>query len=254
MGDSNFAEGYAIGRDSNNGYGNGAGMWGNDAWWIVILLIFGWGNNGWGGGFGGNGGALTRSDLCQDMNFNNLEGAVRGVQQGLCDGFYAMNTGMLNGFAGVQQTLCQGFGGVNTGLMQQGYETRGAITDLGYRLQDCCCQTQRAIDAVNYNMAKNTCDIQNSIATSTRDIVDGQRASTDAILGFLTNEKISSLQAENAALTAQLSQNSQTQTIINTLRPVASPAYITCSPYESAYGYGRGGYGNNCGCGCGCNG
>lgn len=68
------------------------------------------------------------------------------------------------------------------------------------------------------------------------------------ILGFLTNEKISSLQAQNAQLTAQLSQNAQTQTLINTLRPVASPAYITCSPYESAYGTRNGG----CGCGCGC--
>lgn len=109
-------------------------------------------------------------------------------------------------------------------------------------------QTQRAIDAVNYNMATNTCNIQQSICNSTRDIIDGQRESTNAILGFLTNEKISSLQAQNAQLTAQLSQNAQTQTLINTLRPVASPAYITCSPYESAYGTRNGG----CGCGCGC--
>ena len=28
---------------------NNDGMWGDGAWWIVILLIFGWGNNGWGG-------------------------------------------------------------------------------------------------------------------------------------------------------------------------------------------------------------
>jgi hypothetical protein len=90
--------------------------------------------------------------------------------------------------------------------------------------------------------------IQQSICNSTRDIIDGQRESTNAILGFLTNEKISSLQAQNAQLTAQLSQNAQTQTLINTLRPVASPAYITCSPYESAYGTRNGG----CGCGCGC--
>ena len=36
----------------NDGYGNGDGMWGNNAWWIVILLLFGWGRNGF-GGFGG---------------------------------------------------------------------------------------------------------------------------------------------------------------------------------------------------------
>lgn len=97
---------------------------------------------------------------------------------------------------------------------------------------------------------KKACNIQQSICNSTRDIIDGQRESTNAILGFLTNEKISSLQAQNAQLTAQLSQNAQTQTLINTLRPVASPAYITCSPYESAFGTRNGGCG--CGCGCGC--
>ena len=58
-----------------------------------------------------------------------------------------------------------------------------------------------------------------------------------------TGDKIATLTADKAALTAQLSQNAQTQTLINTLRPVAQPAYITCSPYESAYGCSR-----NCGC------
>ena len=40
----------------------------------------------------------------------------------------------------------------------------------------------------------------------------------------------------------QLSQNAQTRTLIDALRPVAQPAYITCSPYESIYGAPR------CGC------
>lgn len=237
-GSNDLAVGYAMGRDSNSGNANG--MWGADsAWWIIILLIFGWGGNGF-GGFGNGGGymngALTRGELCQDMNFNDLQSAVRGVSQGICDSTFALNNTMTNGFAGVQQTLCQGFSGVNTGLMQQGYETRNAISDLGYRLQDCCCQTQRAIEGVNYNMAKNTCDITNAI-----------NGSTQQILGFLTQEKISALQSENAALTAQLSQNAQTQTLINTLRPCPVPSYQVCSPFESVYGAGRQG---NCGCGC----
>ena len=101
-------------------------------------------------------------------------------------------------------------------------------------------------------MAQNTCNITNAINTSTRDIIDAQRDGTNAILNFLTQEKISSLQAENAALTAQLSQNAQTRTLIDTLRPCPQPAYITCSPYQSIYGVGYG-YNNGCGCGgCGC--
>lgn len=239
--DNGFAEGYAVGQGNMN---NGAGAWGYGGEWlwiIVLFALFGWG--GCGNGFGGNGGGgqqvgyelgkvATTNDVASGFNNSAVLSSLNDLKLGQ---------------AGVQQTLCQGFSGVNASIMQNGYETRGAISDLGYRLQDCCCQTQRAIDGVNYNMAKNTCDIQQAINTSTRDIIDGQRESTNAILGFLTNEKISSLQAQNAQLTAQLSQNAQTQTLINTLRPVAQPAYITCSPYESVYGYNRG-----CGCGCSC--
>lgn len=204
----------------NNG-GNGFG-WGGDAWVLIILfaLIFGWGNNGWGGN-GGNNGALTRGDLCMDMNFNGLENSVRGIQQGICDSTFALNNTIVNGFNQVQQTQCAGFSGLTQAISTQGYESRLATQNLSAQLASCCC------------------DLKSAIADN-----------TSAVLGFLTNEKITGLQAENAALTAQLSQNSQTNQIINALRPVAQPAYITCSPFESMYGFGRN---NNCGCGCGCN-
>lgn len=101
----------ATGGNRNDGYGDG--MWGNGAWWIIILFLFcfnGWGNNGWGNRDGANSpaaqGALTRADLCSEFNFNGLENAVRGIQNGLCDGFYAMNTSVLNGFNGVDNAIC----------------------------------------------------------------------------------------------------------------------------------------------------
>lgn len=225
--DNGFAEGYAVGQGNNNAY-NGMG-WGADwIWFIVLFALFGWGGNGF--GFGGNNGALTRGELCQDMNFNDLQSAVRGISNGICDSTFALNNTMTNGFAGVQQSLCQGFNGLDR-----------SVANLGFQLQSCCCDLSRQIDGVNYNMAKNTCDITNAI-----------NGSTQQILGFLTQEKISSLQAENAALTSQLSQNAQTQTLINTLRPCPTPAYITCSPFESVYGFGNYGRQGNCGCGNGC--
>lgn len=85
------------------------------------------------------------------------------------------------------------------------------------------------------------------MATNTANIIQAGNANTQRILDFLCQEKISNLQAENAALTSQLSQFNQTTNIINALRPVAQPAYLTCSPFESVYGYARNGYG------CGCN-
>ena len=82
---------------------------GNGAWMMMFLFfLLAWGGNGFGGwGNGAAQGALTRGELCQDMNFQSLENAVRGVQSGLCDGFYAMNTGLLNGFSGVNNAIQQ---------------------------------------------------------------------------------------------------------------------------------------------------
>ena len=101
-----------------------------------------------------------------------------------------------------------------------GYETRGAITDLGYRLQDCCCKTQQAIadcccttqrglDGINYNMAMNTNALQQTMNNNTRDILESNNNNTRAILDFLTQDKISTLQSENQALKFQASQTAQ---------------------------------------------
>ena len=225
MYDDRFAEGVMVGQNSNNNNG----VFGDSAWWIIILLIFGWFGNGYGNGFGGGFGG---------GNFNSFELGRLATTNDVAAGFN--NSAVLNslndlklGQAGLQQTLCQGFNGVNTAVLQSANATERGFCDLGYKLQDCCCTTQRAIDGVNFNMSKGFCDV-----------IRAGQDNTQRILDFLTTDKISSLQAENAALTAQLSQNSQTNTIINTLRPVAQPAYITCSPYESVYGY-KGG----CGCG-----
>ena len=245
-----FAEGYAVGSDRNNCCNNSGFGWGGDWAWLIILfaLFGGWGNNGFGGGFGGNGN--LNYELGKVATSNDV--AVGFAQNATLSSLNDLKLGQ----AGIQQTLCQGFNGVNTAILQGNNTLQNAICQLGYEQQNCCCQTQRAIDGVNYNMAQNTCNITNAINTSTRDIIDSQRDGTNAILNFLTQEKISSLQAENAQLTAQLSQNAQTRTLIDTLRPCPQPAYITCSPYESVYGYGRNGYGygcnNGCGCGCGC--
>lgn len=227
MYDDRFAEGVMVGQNSN---GNN-GVFGDSAWWIIILLIFGWFGNGYGGnGFGGNngGGFMTGYDLGKVATTNDVASGFNNsaVLSSLND--------LKLGQAGLQQTLCQGFNGINTAVLQSANATERGFCDLGYKLQDCCCTTQRAIDGVNFNMSKGFCDVIRAGQDNTQRIID-----------FLTTDKISTLQAENAALTAQLSQNSQTNTIINTLRPVAQPAYITCSPFESAYGY------RNNGCGCG---
>lgn len=220
-----FAMGYALGQD-NNGSNNNGGMWGNDGWWAIILfaMIFGWGGGGF-GGFGGNGGggALTRADLCQGFNFQSLENGVRGVQQGLCDGFYAMNTGLMNGFHGVDNALCSGFNNVNNNITQARFEN-----------QSCCCETQRLIE-------RGFCDV-----------IQANNANTQRIVDMYTQDKMDALREQLQTANFQLSQQAQTANLISQLRPCPIPAYPSCSPYTTySWGdLGRSGCGCNSGCGC----
>ena len=217
----------------NNGFSN---IFGGDGSWFIILFlifaIFGWGRNGYGNNDGGNGGYHTAfapyvngfcgidSSIQRGFDNQSVMNKLNGLENGLCDGFYNLNTNLLTGFNGIQNTLCQGFSGINQNIMQNGYETRLATQnlssqlascccDLGYKLQDCCCTTQRAIDNVNYNLATQSCDTRNTIQNATRDIVDNNNANTRAILDFLTKDKISTLQAENQTLKFQASQTAQ---------------------------------------------
>lgn len=230
---------------------NGNGMWGDGAWiWVILIFaIFGWGGNGF-GGFGGNGGGgavptlsgiATRADINEGFALNGIENGIRSIQQGICDSTYALNNSIQNGFYNNQLQLCNGFNGVERSFNQ-----------LGYQMQDCCCQTQRAIDGVNYNMATNICNLQNSMNTNTRDILDNNNANTRAILDFLTQDKISTLQAENQSLKFQASQTAQNgyidavgNSIIARLQiPQPVPAYAVPAPYPYS------GCGCNTGCGC----
>lgn len=212
-------------------------MWDNPFVYLVWLWAF---SAFGGGGFGGFGnaanGALTRAEMYDGFTMNNIERQIQGVQNGLCDGFYAMNTTNLQGFNGVSRDLCTGFNSVNN-----------AITESRFAAQNCCCETNRNIDAVRYENAKNTCDIITSGNMNTRDIIEAQNAGFQRVIDFMTNDKIENLRTELQSAQLALQNNAQTQTLINELRPCAKPAYITCSPYTTAYN----GFGYNNGCCCG---
>lgn len=255
----------AAATGSNGRNNDGFGSDGNWAW-VLIFLIFalgGFGRNGYGFGGGTGVGATDNYVLASDFatlqrqidsSTATLERKSDTIQQGLCDGFYAMNTGMLNGFSGVQQTLCQGFSGVNQAIATNGYETRLGTQALGSQLASCCCNIEKAVQGVNYNMAMNTNTLQNAMCLNTRDIIENQnanyRALHDEIVANRIEDKNAQIQAQQNeinALRLAASQEKQNNYLINELKPCPIPAYITCNPYQS-YNYG------NCGCnsGCGC--
>ena len=236
-----FATGYMAGQDAGGGNG-GWGGFGEGIWAVVIIaLLFGRGNFGGGGLFGGGGGG---DGVSAGFAWQGIDNGIRGIQQGLCDGFYAVNTGLLNGFAGVDRAVC----------------------DLGYAMKDCCCQTQRAIDGVNYNMATGFCNLGNSINGAARDIIDNQNANYRGIMDFMVQTKIEALQSENEALRLKASQADQNavlraaidastaEIIRRTGNECPVPAYVVPNPnccYGNPLGIGYNYGGNGCGCGCG---
>lgn len=111
MEDSNFATGYAVGRDSNGGYNNGNGMFGNDAWWIIILLLFGWGRNGFGGYGGGYSNSCgtpcaTQADVRSAVDQQTLISKIDQQTYGLADSFTALNNTLNNNFRGIDNAIC----------------------------------------------------------------------------------------------------------------------------------------------------
>lgn len=266
MEDNGFATGYAVGRDSTNGggYGNN-GLFGNDWAWIVILLLFGWGGNrgfgGFGGGYGNGGGIGENYVLATD--FATIERKLDGVNNGLCDGFYAQNTNMLNGFAGVQQTLCQGFSGINS-----------SIANLGYQQAQCCCDIKGGIKDVAYGNERNSWTISKQISDCCCDIekmnlqnrFDAQAYNCntlqaidkvgDRIIDYLAAEKTQTLRDENMALRLAASQAKQNEYLIARLGDKCpEPAYIVQPPQQVTFPtnccgtVNYAGYNNGCGCG-----
>lgn len=228
-----FAQnGYSLSDIAAVNGNNRNGGFGDDYWWIILLFLFGFGNNGWGNGNGN--GATTREEIAYGFDMNGLENGVRSIQQGICDGFYAMNTGMLTGFSNVAQDINNSTNAITAGL-----------TGLGTQMAQCCCdiryENAKSFADLNYNLATQACDTRHAITDSTRQIID-----------FLTQDKIATLTAENQSLkfaASQAAQNAfiaanqdaQTAELLRRLdTPVPVPAYIVANP-------------NCCYTPCGCN-
>lgn len=216
-----------VGTNNNN---NG---WNDWSWIIGLAVVGGIFGNGW--GFGNNGGRGGNCATVQDVASGFSTSEIMSDLNSIILGQAQMQNFINQGFAGVNQTVTNGFAGVNNAVCTLGYNQATLVNGLSRELADCCCTTQRNIDALRFDMSRGFCDVVRAGQDNTR-----------AILDYLTGEKISSLQAENSSLKAQISNDRQTATLINEIKPCPIPAYITCNPYQSAYGFGNG-YNGCCG-------
>ena len=212
---------------ANTGNGNGFGWGGDGAWWIVLFLIFaafgGWGN-GFGFGCGGNGvmdGYVLTSD------FANVERKIDSVNQGLCDGFY-QQAQLING---TNMAMANGFGQAELSRSNQQAALMQQLTAMQMQAAECCCNTQRSIEGVRYDMAAQACDTRNTVQNATRDIIDNANSNSRAILDFLTQSKLQDLQSENQGLKLAASQAAQNSYLVSQLRPSPIPAYTVQNPY-----------------------
>jgi hypothetical protein len=184
--------------NKDDGFGNGSWF----MWIIALAIIFG---NGGGFGFGGNNrgveGIATRDAVNSGFQYNQLDNGIRSLQNGLCDGFYALNNS----------------------VKDAAYALDGSI-------KNCCCETNRNIDSVRYDMSKGFCDV-----------ITASNAGVQKILDVLCANEKQALRDRIQTLETSSIVQAQTKNLVEALRPVPVPAYITCSPYAAA---------NNCGCGC----
>lgn len=259
MEDSNFATGYAVGRDSNGGYNNGNGMFGNEWAWIIILLLFGWGRNGFGGYGGGYGNSCgctpcaTQADVRSAVDQQTLISKIDQQTYGLADSFTALNNTLNNNFRGIDNAICT-----------LGYQGAQHANNLSAQLADCCCKTQTNIERNTNQGILNTNAIQQQISSCCCDLekmnmqnrFDAQAYNCntlqaidkvgDRIIDYLANEKTQALRDENFALRLAASQAQQNEALLNKLSPCPSPAYVVPNPnccYNANVTY------SNCGCG-----
>ena len=224
---NDLALGYMMGNDGNGARNGAFGADGGWLWIIVIFALLGFGGNGWGNWGGNNGGqgALTRADICSEFNFNGLENGVRGIQQGLCDGFYAMNTGMLNGFHGVDNAVCslgnamqQGFNSTQVAIMQ-------GNNALSSQLAQCCCDNRTGQMNIINSMERGFCQTNFNDQANTTAIIQNAHNDTDRVLAKLDamemarkDETIAALRSQVDALNLAQSQANQNNYLISQLR------------------------------------
>ena len=194
-----LGEAMALTNKDNDGFGNGSWF----MWIIALAIIFG---NGGGFGFGGNNrgveGIATRDAVNSGFQYNQLDNGIRGLQNGLCDGFYALNNSV-----------------------------KDAAYALDSSIKNCCCESNRSIDSVRYDMSKGFCDV-----------ITASNAGVQKILDVLCANEKQALRDRIQTLETSSIVQAQTKNLVEALRPVPVPAYITCSPYAATT--------NGCGCGC----
>lgn len=260
---------------------NGFGGFGGDGWWILILFLLmgGW-NNGFGGGFGGAGELYPWMNNSQNINNGFRDQMLNDNITSIRDGVYGINNQLCNGFAGTTAAIT----GAQNAIAQQLYTNQLAdlersfaaqtastagMSGLQAQLAQCCCDNRAATADLKYTVATENCADRTQSLMNTRDIIDSQTRSTQAILDKLcaleldgVKSQLAQAQRDNIGLQNQLnmatmaaSQAAQTATFQQGLNDEVDALYnrLKNCPVGTVPVYGSQPIftcgGNGCGCG-----
>lgn len=208
--------------------GDGMNNWANNPFIYLVWLALLGGN----GGFFGNRNndaalqnTLTRSDMFEGFNNQDVNSQLRGITNGLCDGFYTISNSIKDGT----------------------YATQSALAENRFASQQCCCETKGLIRDLAAEGYRNTCEITTAIHAEG----EATRALITANTMQDLRDRLADRDRDLITANFQLSQQAQSANLISTLRPFPQPAYITCSPYQTPSTSCGSFYG--CGAGYGCN-
>lgn len=163
--------------------------WGNSSFmWIFALLILAngglWGNNGYQPQY------ATQDFVQNGFNFNDLQDQNRDIMNSITNGtaqsVAATNQAKydnINVAKDIQSALAAQIGDVKM-LQQQAFANQ----------TECCCNTLRAIDGVNYNQALNTAAINANVTAQTQKVLDAISGNRMADM----QQQINQLQLQNA--------------------------------------------------------
>lgn len=266
--------------NNNRGYGDG---FGNSAWWIIILLIFGWGGfGGFGGGFNGRGNAqgladlgnLVNNDAGRDLIMQAIQGNATAISQ-LASTVHCDTNQLASAIQSVSSQICNL--GNTLGLGQRDIIQQMLMGNQGIISQvcNCCCDLRQQIADFKGDLALQMCKQTGTLSNGQRDLgvaitkgfCDSAYATREQTCelkntineGFAKikeredQREIQNLRDQVQALQLSASQQAQTRNIIDTVRPCPSPAYITCNPWGcngqfvgNGYPYGGYPYGGGC--------
>ena len=257
--------------------GNGFGGNGDGGTNTVVIPA----GNGFGNGFGPCCSPATAQGMTDAFNFNALDNGIRATHDSVVDGFYQNNLATTNlgtaiqqafassdkanlqSYAGLQNQICNATNSVNSTLNNGFNGIQHQLCETNYNMSKCCCDTREAIMQSNFNTQTGLNSIVNAIATNACEIERGQddikylmaqnQNQTmvgidrlgDRLIDFMNQKEMDNLRTELQSARFQISQQAQTDAIINQLQPIAKPSWLVNSPYQSLN------YNAVNGCGCG---